>query len=99
MMHLTLNYPPPKIRHPLLASTLMLAFASGTGLFGASCDTPEDAACSPACDTGSTCDPVTNTCVAPRLERFDGPIPGRAVRLEMRKQRAFLAMIHPTEQR
>lgn len=77
----------------------MLAFAFGTALLGASCDTPEDEGCSPACESGSTCDPVTNTCVAPRLERFDGPIPGRAVRLEVRKDRAYLAMIHPTEQR
>lgn len=68
-------------------------------LFLAGCPSPQDQACSPTCDNGSTCEPLTKTCIAPRLERFDGPLPGRAVRLQMRGARAYLAMIHPTEDR
>src|SRR5690554_3681978 len=88
-----LNYPPPKIRH-LLASVLLLG-----AVFGAGCPSPEEDACAPACESGSTCEPLTKTCIAPRLERFEGALPGRAVRLEMRGARAYLAMIHPTENR
>jgi len=68
-------------------------------VFGAGCPSPEEDACAPACESGSTCEPLTKTCIAPRLERFEGALPGRAVRLEMRGARAYLAMIHPTENR
>lgn len=88
-----MNYPPLKISL-LLASTWLLAFA-----FGAGCKTSEDADCSPACAEGSTCDPDTNTCVAPQLQPFTGPLPGRGVRLKVRDERAYLAILHPTEKR
>src|SRR5690554_7539770 len=88
-----LNYPPPKIRH-LLASVLLLG-----AVFGAGCPSPEEDACAPACESGSTCEPLTQACIAPRLDPFEGGLPGRAVRLEMRGARAYLAMIHPTENR
>lgn len=93
-----LNYHPHKISPlkagHLLASALLLVF-----MFSAGCETPEEEDCSPACENGSTCDPVTKTCISPQLERFEGALPGRGVRLEMRGDRAYLAAIHPTQKR